>query len=877
MIKVPATGPLPSKIMIVGEAPGMEEERSLQPFIGQSGQELNRMLHEAGIPRTECFITNVCKYRPPGNKMSLWMLKRKTSPGKDFVRRGSYWIHPLIAEGIKELEEEITMCEPNVIIALGNPALWALTGKDAITKWRGSLLTYYPLTSKGRSLTDMTTGILHIQPERPCPLEFPASKVIPTYHPAAILRNWGWRFIAIHDLRRAAIESETSTITLPRFDFLIRPSFDQVVEVLQGLIGIAAKMAHNSTISREGTPTHHLEKIDPQMGDLAGWGPNMDGFAAPIPPHIKFAKPYPIEEPPKLFEIAVDIETIVADGQIACVGLAASTREAICIPFTSKDNKEGYWTLEEEIIITRLLSDLLQHPSVGVVGQNFAYDAQYFADHWGYVPNLTFDTMVAQGVLYPGLPKGLDFLSSMYCEGHIYWKDEGKEIDGKRDENEWWEYNCKDACRTLEAKIILEGALKSQGLWEPYLYKMAEWEPMLTTMLQGIKIDKEARAEMDVELDKAMAERLGWIERVLGHPLNPRSPKQMKALFYDDFKLPVQKARKANAQGLYPPTLNEEALQTLAKKEPLVWPLVDRITEYRSAGVFLSTFVRAELDPDERMRSYFNIIGTETMRFSSSKNAFGRGGNFENIPSGDEDEMEEEDEWALPNVRKIFVPDEDYIICEGDLEKADAQVVAWDADDEELKQIFREGLNIHEENAKAIFGSMSKHNYAMAKRGVHLSNYLGTPRTLAAALGITTHEAERFQRQWFGAHPKILAWQERIRLQLMETRQVSNAFGYRRFYFGRIENEIKEAAAWIPQSTVACVINRGLINIYNRVPNVDILNQVHDSLVFQIHKDLIDDLLPEVLKEMRILVPYDDPLVIPVTVKTSPISWGHAE
>lgn len=859
MIKVPSYGPLPARIMIVGEAPGVEEERLLQPFVGQSGQELTRMLHEAGIPRTECFITNVCKHRPPGNKMSLWMLKRKTSPGKDFIRRGSYWIHPLIAEGIEELENEITLCSPNVIIALGNLALWALTGKDAITKWRGSLLitTLPPDFSRGFVVPDII-------------------KVVPTYHPAAILRNWGWRFIAIHDLRQAAREAESPALVLPEFNFIIRPSFNQVVETLQGLLRIATKMAPNSTISREGTPSPHSEKIAPETDDLTPHGPDMNVISTINSAAIEYAQPYQIKEPPTQFEIAVDIETIVADGQIACVGLAASTREAICIPFTSKDNNKGYWTLEEESVITILLSALLQHPSVGVIGQNFAYDAQYFADHWGYVPNLTFDTMVAQGVLYPGLPKGLDFLSSMYCEGHVYWKDEGKEIDGKRDEDDWWEYNCKDACRTLEAKVALESALKSQGLWEPYLYKMAEWEPMLTVMLQGIKIDKKARALMDVELDKAMVERIAWIERVLGHSLNPRSSKQMKALFYDDFKLPVQKARKANAQGLYPPTLNEEALQTLAKKEPLVWPLVDRITEYRSAGVFLSTFVRAQLDPDDRMRSYFNIIGTETMRFSSSKNAFGRGGNFENIPSGDEDEIEE-DEWALPNVRKIFVPDEDYIICDADLAKADAQVVAWDADDETLKQIFREGLDLHEENAKAIFGSMSKHNYAMAKRGVHAANYYIKSRTLAASLGITVHEADRFINNWFGAHPKIRLWQEGIRLQLMETRQVTNAFGYRRFYFDRIEEVLKEALAWIPQSTVACVVNRGLINIYNRLPKIDILNQNHDSLVFQIHKTLLEELLPKAQKEMRILVPYDDPLVIPVTVKTSPISWGHAE
>jgi len=76
-MRVKGEGPIPARIMLVGEAPGEQEERSGTPFCGSSGQELNRMLHEVGIMRSECYVTNVCKLRPPDNQISAWVATTK--------------------------------------------------------------------------------------------------------------------------------------------------------------------------------------------------------------------------------------------------------------------------------------------------------------------------------------------------------------------------------------------------------------------------------------------------------------------------------------------------------------------------------------------------------------------------------------------------------------------------------------------------------------------------------------------------------------------------------------------------------------------------------------------------------------------------------
>ena len=106
----------------------------------------------------------------------------------------------------------------------------------------------------------------------------------------------------------------------------------------------------------------------------------------------------------------------------------------------------------------------------------------------------------------------------------------------------------------------------------------------------------------------------------------------MSAFFYDELGLPVQRDRKTRQ-----PTLNAKALATLCEKEPLIRPLVELIERKRSLGVFLSTFCLMRLSPDGRMRCSFNVCGTETFRFSSSTDAFGNGGNLQNIPKGDEE------------------------------------------------------------------------------------------------------------------------------------------------------------------------------------------------------------------------------------------------
>lgn len=236
----------------------------------------------------------------------------------------------------------------------------------------------------------------------------------------------------------------------------------------------------------------------------------------------------------------------------------------------------------------------------------------------------------------------------------------------------------------------------------------------------------------------------------------------------------------------------------------------------------------------------------------------------------------------LPNMHRLFLPDKGYIIVDNDLERADAQVVAWDAGDEELKRAFRSGEDIHTANAMAIFkcsveaakigGQNSPRQ--KAKIGVHATNYGVTARTLAAHLSISEAEAALFIKNWFKAHPAIEAWQEGIKELLRRGKPITNAFGYHMPNFERGDSSFTQALAWKGQSTVAIVTHKGLVTIDETLPEVQLLLEVHDSLVMQVPELGFHEHLANVRKAMLVPVPYDDPLIIQISPAISRLDWS---
>lgn len=241
-------------------------------------------------------------------------------------------------------------------------------------------------------------------------------------------------------------------------------------------------------------------------------------------------------------------------------------------------------------------------------------------------------------------------------------------------------------------------------------------------------------------------------------------------------------------------------------------------------------------------------------------------------------------EFKLPNVRKIFIPDRGYTIFDADLSGADAQVVAAEGNDQWLINAIVSGYDLHSENATEILGEAFTKLTGPARRavrqafksGVHGTHYGASPKTLVSNLGFDVPMWTRFQSNWFRKHPGVKDWQNRVSRNLSTNRTISNAFGYRIIFFDRIDSIYPEALAWAPQSTVAEVCFRGALQLKDRCPWVEILLQVHDSLVFQVpfHRS---DCIPAIRSALPVPVPYPDPLLIPWGLKSSTVSWGDCK
>lgn len=363
-------------ILLVGEARGKDEAQHNSSFIGPSGAELIRMLGESGIIRLswadrdylhryysksdptqieaiwnlhpEVHRTNVFQIHPPGNDLLYFCGgKAEALPGYPALMKSKF-VRAEFEHELDRLAEEIMQHDPNLIICLGNTALWALAGRVGITKLRGTTL-----------LSTHTAA------------DF---KLLPTYHPSAILRQWDNRPTVIADLMKARRESAYPEIRRPPREIWIEPSIDDIRTFIR-------------------------DHIHP--GDL----------------------------------LSVDIET--AGQRITCIGFGPSASLAIVIPFDDERRKTGnYWpTREDERVVWGLVKAVLEDGRIRKLFQNGAYDVGFLLRAYGIKTiGAEEDTMLLSHALQPESLKGLGYLGSIYSDEGS-WKHMRKKVETVKKDN----------------------------------------------------------------------------------------------------------------------------------------------------------------------------------------------------------------------------------------------------------------------------------------------------------------------------------------------------------------------------------------------------------------------------------------------------------
>lgn len=418
----------------------------------------------------------------------------------------------------------------------------------------------------------------------------------------------------------------------------------------------------------------------------------------------------------------------------------------------------------------------------------------------------------------------------------------------------------------------------ADAVWGPEEYEVVTKREVWTT-----PIGKRGQA---LTPKRSIARDVAVCQRPRG--LNAGSNKQCLAFFNTALGLPIAYEIRKTASGTErTPTANDKALRKWAERRmkglgtdprdrtiapvKLAAPFVSLILTIRDADKMLMV-LRAPLDPDGRMRCSYNVVGSETGRWSSSKNAFGRGANLQN---------------QTPSMRRMFCADDGYRFISTDLEQAESRVVAglvWQTTgDTRYWDACVEG-DLHTVASMMAYPEMGwsddpKENRHLAdrpcpdhphytvreanKRFGHASNYRGSPYGIAQAVGVPVHVIEGFQRRYFGAFPGIPLYHDWVKRQLLEKQYLDTPLGRRRWFFSRPteDSTLREAIAFVPQSTVGELLNLIMWKVWRRslLPprdprylKIQLLLQNHDAFAFQLPDAIFTSLLEHTIHEVNL-------------------------
>lgn len=419
-------------------------------------------------------------------------------------------------------------------------------------------------------------------------------------------------------------------------------------------------------------------------------------------------------------------------------------------------------------------------------------------------------------------------------------------------------YNALDSACTKEIHDAIWGEV--QGEFAQTYQLTTDMFPVLMFMqTRGVRVSHDLLDQTKAEVLKSAAEKQEELNRLCGRALNVNSPPDCKKYFYIELGIPPYYNKDKS------PTVDDKALQKLVRGTVARPGLrqAKLVQEIRGLQKLYGTYLNIEFDADNRMRGSYNPRGTKFGRLSSSKTIFGTGMNFQNLPQ---------------EFKKFLIPDEGYVFVEVDKRQAEWVVVAYVANDANMIAAIEKGLDVHAHTASLMFnvpfdlikyddkviGHMtdaemiaefraadpmlrSVHGFPRAmsarqcgKKSNHGLNYDEGPNGFATINEMDFREGKRIHGLYHTIYPGIRLWYENVKLQLRKDRSLTNCFGRKVRFMGQWGDDLfKSAYSMLPQSTVVDGLNQGMVKIYSdefltRIVNLDILAQVHDSVLMQI-------------------------------------------
>jgi len=516
------------------------------------------------------------------------------------------------------------------------------------------------------------------------------------------------------------------------------------------------------------------------------------------------------------------------------------------------------WVLEQ-------LKPLLESETHLKVGQNLKYDAHILANYNISLRGVKFDTMI-ESYCYNSVATrhNMDALADKYLGiKTVHFEDIAgkgkKQLTFNEIEVETaGHYAAEDADITLRLHQAiyprLEKLTKQQSVFSTIEMPLM---PVLTQMEQtGVLIDSDLLDQQSQYIGIRLSELEMQAHNIAGHSFNLSSPKQLQQILFEELKIPVIKKTPKGA-----PSTAEEVLQELA----LDYPLPKVILEHRGLSKLKSTYtdkLPLIVDKNGRVHTSYQQAVAATGRLSSTDP------NLQNIPIRSEEGRK---------IRQAFIAPKDHKIVAIDYSQIELRIMAHLSNDAGLVSAFADGKDIHRATAAEIFSVSLDEVTTNQRRSAKAINfgliYGMSAFGLSKQLGIGRKQAQEYMDLYFTRYPGVLTYMEETRQLASEQGFVETLYG-RRLYLPDIKSKnqmrkkgAERAAINAPmQGTAADIIKKAMLVVAKWLSENDTLNikmtmQVHDELIFEVHQDIIDEVVPKLVTLMNNAVELSVPLI----------------
>ncbi|OLR19145.1 DNA polymerase I [Enterobacter kobei] len=567
--------------------------------------------------------------------------------------------------------------------------------------------------------------------------------------------------------------------------------------------------------------------------------------------------------------LAFDTETDSLENVSAnLVGLSFAVEPgvAIYIPVA-----HDYLDAPEQIARERaleLLTPLLENEKVLKVGQNLKFDRGILQNYGIELRGIAFDTMLESYILDSVVGRhDMDTLADRWLKHttitfeQIAGKGKNQLTFNQIDLEQAGRYAAEDADVTLQLHLKMWPKLQ-QHAGPLNIFNNIEMPlvPVLSRIERnGVKIDPAVLHKHSGEITLRLAELEKIAHDIAGEPFNLASTKQLQTILFEKQGIKPLKKTPGGA-----PSTSEEVLEELA----LDYPLPKIILEHRGLSKLKSTYtdkLPLMINPKTgRVHTSYHQAVTATGRLSSTDP------NLQNIPVRNEEGR---------RIRQAFIAPEDYLIVSADYSQIELRIMAHLSRDKGLLSAFAEGKDIHRATAAEVFGmpleSVSNEQRRSAKAINFGLIYGMSAFGLSRQLNIPRRESQKYMDLYFERYPGVQEYMERTRAQAKEQGYVETLDG-RRLYLPDIKSSngarragAERAAINAPmQGTAADIIKRAMIAVdrwlETEKPRVRMIMQVHDELVFEVHKDDVEAVSKKIHELMENSTTLDVPLLVEV-------------